>query len=100
MKKVLCGLVIALMMTGNVFANKLIDKINKLGFGSPYNCTQLGKRIDFHNRNAENIYNFVMLEIKADKSFEAYEKHKSNIEHNVLMARENLEIYHLMCSVD
>ena len=94
MKKVLLGLVIAVMMTGNVYADKLLDKIKRQGFGSPYTCNLIGDNIDFHNVNAEGLYKV------ADKSYDAYQKHKSDIQHHVLMARANLEIYHLMCSVD
>ena len=94
MKKVLCGLVIAVMMTGNVYADKLLDKIKRKGFGSTYTCNSIGDNIDFHNVNAQNFYKFT------DKSYDAYLKNKSDIQHHVLMARANLEIYHLMCSVD
>jgi len=93
MKKVLCGLVIAVMMTGTGYADKLSDKIKRQGFGSSYTCNAIGDNIDFHNVNAEDLY-------KIAKVSYVYQKYKSDIQHHVLMARANLEIYNLMCSVD
>ena len=59
MKKVLCGLVIALMMIGNVYADKLsyIDQnLNPVRISFSSHCNELEKRINFHLGNAREFF--------------------------------------------
>ena len=81
MKKVLCGLVIAFMMTGSGYAK----------YGSDIQCAELEQRINFHLANAREYFN------QATRKKKWYDIHSVSMEHHVNLAEKQVSIYKLIC---